>query len=504
MGTLMTLARNGEFVSIFALVFTVLTVGFPNSADSQTPNDRLKRGECTLERSMDNSLETIRLRITPSQPPVPALKYRFYYRVSEQRAGNRAGFYRRTFNAIDKTRQRLHEQNDDLDGQALDALIDIENLRASTDDISQNVYPRLRDAATRQDCDWGFGLTDLEGPELLTFELPELSPMRMASRLLSVKSRYEIEQSKFGEAFETIRVGYQISQDVAEGETFVNKLVGIAMAAIAHAQVANFVATPESPNLYWALGSLDDPFIDMRSAVRYESDVCSRVLPLLKQTHESHSPVEWTRRIGDALVDFASVGGELPLNEDTPPWQRHAAATAFIAAAYPDAKRQLVAAGMDATDVEAMPAGQVVLMQQARVVEFITDEMEKACYTPPYDSQSSHRGSLPEVTPVGQEYLPIASFLLPAMNAARAAQFRSQREIASLRVIEAIRAHLVESNGRLPATLDTIKALPVPLNPITCRPFEYRLDGDKAILDLPQSDIPEIGYARRYEIKVNN
>ena len=38
-------------------------------------------------------------------------------------------------------------------------------------------------------------------------------------------------------------------------------------------------------------------------------------------------------------------------------------------------------------------------------------------------------------------------------------------------------------DGRLPATLDEIKEVPIPLNPMTGKPFPYHLEGKTAVLD---------------------
>ena len=72
--------------------------------------------------------------------------------------------------------------------------------------------------------------------------------------------------------------------------------------------------------------------------------------------------------------------------------------------------------------------------------------------------------------------------------------------MGALRVVEAVRMHAAEA-GRLPASLDDIVIVPVPVNPITTLPYLYRLDGKMAVLDLPFSDgMP--GVAWRFEIQL--
>jgi hypothetical protein len=70
-----------------------------------------------------------------------------------------------------------------------------------------------------------------------------------------------------------------------------------------------------------------------------------------------------------------------------------------------------------------------------------------------------------------------------------------------LRVIEALRMYAADHDGALPAKLADIEEVPVPTNPATGKPFVYRLDGAKAILELPPSDQVN-GSNCRYEIQI--
>ncbi|MEM9660045.1 MAG: hypothetical protein AAF961_16910, partial [Planctomycetota bacterium] len=94
----------------------------------------------------------------------------------------------------------------------------------------------------------------------------------------------------------------------------------------------------------------------------------------------------------------------------------------------------------------------------------------------------------------------LASLLLPATQAVRTAEMRLERQRNAIQVVEALRMHAA-ATGALPATLDEIRMAPVPNNPATGAPFEYRLDGETAILDLPTSDGTP-GVAWRFEIKL--
>ena len=60
---------------------------------------------------------------------------------------------------------------------------------------------------------------------------------------------------------------------------------------------------------------------------------------------------------------------------------------------------------------------------------------------------------------------------------------RTDRQLAALRCIEALRLYAAGHDGKLPPTLDDIKEVPIPSNPVTGKPFSYRLEGRTAVLE---------------------
>jgi hypothetical protein len=88
--------------------------------------------------------------------------------------------------------------------------------------------------------------------------------------------------------------------------------------------------------------------------------------------------------------------------------------------------------------------------------------------------------------------------LLPAIGAVHQAAARSQRAIAVLRLIEALRIYGAAHEGRLPETLNDLTEVPVPIDPFTGKPFEYRREGDRAIIEGP----PMPGLLLKLEIQM--
>jgi hypothetical protein len=57
-----------------------------------------------------------------------------------------------------------------------------------------------------------------------------------------------------------------------------------------------------------------------------------------------------------------------------------------------------------------------------------------------------------------------------------------RRRVAALRIIEAVRDYLAAHDGKLPASLANITTVPLPMDPLTDEPFEWKVDGNSATL----------------------
>jgi hypothetical protein len=76
----------------------------------------------------------------------------------------------------------------------------------------------------------------------------------------------------------------------------------------------------------------------------------------------------------------------------------------------------------------------------------------------------------------------LAEALIAAIPKVMAAGNRIDRKLAALRVIEALRIHAAAHGGRLPDKLTDVTEVPVPNDPGTGKPFDYRKEGDGATL----------------------
>src|SRR4029079_1567622 len=83
------------------------------------------------------------------------------------------------------------------------------------------------------------------------------------------------------------------------------------------------------------------------------------------------------------------------------------------------------------------------------------------------------------------EIVPLAKNIKDVLQSVRAATVRGDRRIATLRILEALRIYGASHNGSLPEKLSDIQEAPIPLDPVTAKPFEYVREGDKARLHGP-------------------
>jgi hypothetical protein len=354
----------------------------------------------------------------------------------------------------------------------------------------------------RKNCDWGRDIEELEGLDIIGLLLPDVQEMRSMSRMLMLRTRLAVADGDYDRAIKHLRMNYRLGRDVASDPILVCGLVGIAIASTGNFELPELIAAEDSPNLYWALAEMQRPFIDLYPATRYELTWGMRIFPvLLEPEKREHSPEEWARQLANSLQDMQRAAGDGRTTE-FPDWVARIGVAGFGVLAYPDAKQRLLASGMDPAKVERMPTGQVIAVDASREYRRIAEEFEKWWYTPaPVARERADDLEQQLKDPFGGGYgRLLARLMMPALVKVRDAQVRLDWQLNGLQTIEAIRMHAAET-GKLPKSLKEITVVPVPINPVTEEVYQYRLDGDTAVLDLPASDGFN-GVAWRFEIKL--
>ncbi|MFV2068690.1 MAG: hypothetical protein ACC645_17095 [Pirellulales bacterium] len=485
-------------------------------------------GQVTVVEDEDAQLQTYRMTVSPAADPDPAFKVRLLKHENKRKEGNAAPFYYRAQLNLDRVSKAVHKEFGDAYTTWQDTAIPLDKLpkekvRNALSRFSGIVMGGLREATSRKFCDWGWELQNVTGLQAIAFLLPEVQKSRELARMLALQTRLAIAENRLDDAIGFTQMNYQLGRDTAAEPLLICGLVGIAISGVANEHTLEIMASPNAPNLYWALAELPKPLIDLRRAMRFELEIGPRVFPLLNDAEEEHrSPAEWSRYIGEScmtLLNDLTMSPVIPKeffeSLRGPEWE--AAKNQLIGTAvglwgYTRAKQELIRGGMSREEVEAMSVGRVIALQAARAYRHTTNELEKLSYMP-FPEMKRRKDEIEKrlrrdgyfgSTIGSREILPIASLLLPGTEAARNSQERLAREIAAMQVIEALRMHAAET-GRFPAALEDVTVVPVPRNPATGLPFVYHTrtydDRRMAILELPDTDgFPS--FNRRYEIRL--
>ncbi len=80
---------------------------------------------------------------------------------------------------------------------------------------------------------------------------------------------------------------------------------------------------------------------------------------------------------------------------------------------------------------------------------------------------------------------------------------KGNQRFAVLRTIESIRDYAAKNDGQLPDSLEGKFDLPIPLDPVTGKPFQYSRDGNKARIQCATTPIlGGDGFEATYELTI--
>lgn len=436
--------------------------------------------------------EPVRIVLHPAPATQPALKYQLLPTLYERRPGNAVVFYGRV--KAEQTNFFSHKEIWKNIHRALDApleeLRDMEHILRTHDGA---IFRNLERGGQCEDSDWQYPAEE-DGFNTL---LPDAQEQRQFARLLWADARGRIARGDFDGALRTLKVGYAMARHSADNPFIVTGLIGVAIGDMMSHCALELIQQPGAPNLYWPLTYLPAPFIETRPIFEGEMLAMDYAFPALTSADYSISdPGYWRRRLEEMGEMHAEVDRMTP-NEQAS-FQREMALR--LLRGYPLAKRALIEGGMTPEEVEAMAVGQVVLLHTTQLFDELRDDLLKCVLLPYWQAE-------PHLEEIGQrlararhrweEVLPLCETYFPAVKTGRTAFARLDRQVAVLRQFEALRLYGAAHDGRLPERLDDV-GVPVPIDPITGKPFEYRLDGDAAHVTGPS--LP--GRPCRYEIRL--
>jgi hypothetical protein len=424
------------------------------------------------------------LTLTPQPELRPAFEYRLFPLASERKDGNAVPIYLRlNFEQNDASRRDWSETPTKWNAMPIDKI----PLAEAKQFLNhwKNFFRQFELGARRKSAEWNY---TLDQGSVIDVLLPDVQTMRGYVPMMVLKIRVALAEKDYKTAAHWLETGFSFSQQVGNGPFLINRLVGVALAWQFEFCALDFIQQPDAPNLYWSLTALPRPLIDLRESMDMEYQFLPMQFPDLADLDRPRSPEQWDAVLKKVRMEFQRTGAA---DQETPEGSRLKPApgttVADAASKSPDlpaARKYLMEHNkLTAEKVDAMPPAQTLLLYLVATYDELRDETFKAAYLPYPQSRRVYAKAeaLLKAAPhsEGERF---ADAMLPAIQKVQWAQTRLDRNVAALRVVEALRMYAAAHDGALPDKLSEVTIVPIPDDPGTGKPFEYQRDDDGAIL----------------------
>ncbi len=352
----------------------------------------------------------------------------------------------------------------------------------------EEVFAAMEAGAHREYADWEH-LDGLRKKGIGALLGEDIQRVRGLIDLLSLRIRFDLAEGKIDQALKDLQTGYTIARHTAQSPTLIGSLVGNALTGVMNERLDEVLRQPNVPSLYWSLGDMPTTLSTFQRPMQGDRLSAWATFPgLLESATDLNAGPMTAEQVQQSVKMLGSL-------QDDPVSQ--ALAVAFqvrmglaIEQKHEAAKKALIESGRPKDKVEAMPHFQVALLHSFLQYDRILDEMQAAQQLPPWEA-------LPKLGAFNKKKaqdwqkeadapaIPLMALLLPAMQKVYRAHLRTDRRLAALRVVEALRLYAAAHDGKFPAVLKDIKDVPVPIDPGTGKEFGYRVKDDQATLTGP-------------------
>jgi hypothetical protein len=507
------MTRHFILAASFGLILAILSVA--QAADAPAKGTKAEKNA----KPAKPAIEVISVTIHPAAEPKPALKYHLLPTLLESTPGDAVPLYAkalmeyvRLWTQIGNNPAASKEYGIDHLNEWLEMPPDKlprERVRKLVDAFGGSIKSQLELAVRREHCNWDMPLR--EG-HVFEIPLPETDEFRhLAHWIVALRARLQIAEGKYDEAITSLKTGYGMARHVAKQPFLVSGLTGLGIANSMNEQLLTLCQQSGAPDLYWSLAELPTPLIDPQMSIQAEYDGLYLQWPELQTLrHAQYVPEQWNRVLRKVVSELVVYENEFSRYRwsDKQRAEKIAQIIAHAVDNVPKAKAAMLAAGYAQKELDAMAPAQVVLLYSLDTYDAIRDELFKWWHLPypqaadailridrnissvewwhlpsPLAGDGTVRDDRDLASVRRQEIIPFASTLLPSVSVAKFAFPRTERQLAAIRCIEALRLYAGTHNGELPARLDDITEVPIPLNPVTGKPFGYHLEGKTAVLD---------------------
>jgi hypothetical protein len=435
----------------------------------------------------EDEIKPIELTIRARAIETPVLKYRLLPAESEIKPGNAAPILLRLPWEQMPWMTEVFPTLLDWESRPLDA----PEWTTSGGVLPENFYNEMKRAAFRRDASWEYPIGETPSPYLIL--LPDVQGMRaFLAGGLSARIRYHLSRGELEAAREGIVVGLANARHLARTPFFVNQLVALALHRRMLERVDELISQPKSHNLYWALSSLPDSLVEMDRTASFESDIFALTFPAVNDLDRHRDAKEWSK-MARQLVEFLEQMGEIPrhgrlegeesiveqlLQQLMPDEKTHLAN--LVGQARADLPRML---GISKEKVATMSDDEAGVRWYAHM-RIARDHLTAAVLVlRPREAWPELRKLQDQIRQMQEKTLTKGfDFFNP--TSIYVSIWSLKRKIGMLRIVEAVRDHLATHEG-LPASLDEIKHVVVPVDPLTDQPFVWTVNGNTAMLTAP-------------------
>ncbi|HVS38251.1 MAG TPA: hypothetical protein VMS17_22020 [Gemmataceae bacterium] len=420
------------------------------------------------------------LTLHPPAAAPRAVQYALLPDLMDTTTGNAAEHYRR---AAQKLRGTALTDLDQILGQWL--ATPLKDLPLDRVAILLKKYEsafREVDAGARcEQCDWG--LTEELRRTGSDSGIDVFAHLEIG-KLLALRCRYEPAEGHAQEAMRTLRIGLTLARRLGDAPSLPVAIFGSGVGSYMLTEVEEVVQQPDAPSLYWPLTDLPQPLFDLRKPMEGERIAVYGFFPGAAEMAADPNAKPWTpEQVVKAMNVLRVVGASSNRLLRT---KNYVEMLLRIAARHEAAKKALIAEGRPNELVDAMPHVQVALLVALRHWDRAFDESlegQSLPYPERLAAWSTTEAQQQEVMddPHGPA---IPLWRLHPRDGRRWFAFVAplDRKVAALRCVEVVRLYAAGHDGKLPASLDDIKDVPIPIDPIAGRPFDYRRVGDRAFL----------------------
>ena len=208
------------------------------------------------------------LSLTPAGPTEPALRWRLLPELRDTSPGNAVQLYYRCFSPEWLARKRRDPSSVEALNKATS--MPLGELKALAQDANSPVgwlnnsslMKELDRAARRQYCDWD--LVSRAREDGLGMLLPDIQSLRLLRRCSPCAPPHRARRWQLRRRSRSLQTGLALGRHLSDSPTLIQSLVAAAITQQMLEQVEEWISTPNSPNLYWALSNLPQPFIDLQ------------------------------------------------------------------------------------------------------------------------------------------------------------------------------------------------------------------------------------------------